>query len=840
MNETLHLEEEFAALHDSPKLTVQWSSRWHEFLGSVGPALKRSEARLAGEAPFGLIPLPIMLPSYVVEACFILIAVFGYQKIEELRPSIAPRLANHDVIYYSGDELPRTEDLGGAAAGIEGRAGGEETRHNTQTIQVARGGALVPKVVDAPNVKLPSTLDAVANLLAVRPNPGPNPAEGLRSARSTPNLASTLVAPAPNLIRDYTRNGVQLDPVIAPAPSLVRDHPLTAPSLNTTLSAPAPNIASNHTLVAPQLAPILAPPSANIARVRALVAPTLTSSVAAPGQDVRRDPLRSAPALANNVPPPVPAAVSRRLSSAPVKMMDSAVVPPPVSAPERTGARTSKLSLAPTIVAPPPSTDISSDMRRLASGSAPDPARTVVPPPPTQAGSGSFLGSLMGRIFGPTETVDPAPAAVSRSTSGSPVPSLPANVVAPPSATSLEATGNPLGHRNGRSATLDANMVAPPPSTGVTGGTGRSRASAPYPGDPSVVPPPPALFGAGGGTGNIGGGSGSPAGTLANNVVPPPPSVSGGTNSVGSGLGRKGSGLAKPLDPGSSVTPPSNSGSGNSGAIVSRQPGSKVGVPPNSNPGSLSLSPAGSDKSGVGGAGDGTGIARGTSPGSSLNGTGPGAANAGSGHASDLDARGGISPATGPGGAGSAASGTPAVRGVEISGGSGAVSLPSFGDDPATANPASPGRSTVRQHSKTLDVTVVATARSGGAFEPYKNLLRGEVSTTYFETSWGTVVMEFADQSAPARGFANPLTAPAALRTDLAEGLPHARMVITCTLDAFGNIKNPRVLEAGPAALTAKILAALPAWKFQPAMRNNQPVEVTAILGFGINTDDQF
>jgi len=31
----------------------------------------------------------------------------------------------------------------------------------------------------------------------------------------------------------------------------------------------------------------------------------------------------------------------------------------------------------------------------------------------------------------------------------------------------------------------------------------------------------------------------------------------------------------------------------------------------------------------------------------------------------------------------------------------------------------------------------------------------------------------------------------------------------------------------------------LPSWKFRPAMRGNQPIEVTAILGFGINTDDR-
>jgi outer membrane biosynthesis protein TonB len=48
------------------------------------------------------------------------------------------------------------------------------------------------------------------------------------------------------------------------------------------------------------------------------------------------------------------------------------------------------------------------------------------------------------------------------------------------------------------------------------------------------------------------------------------------------------------------------------------------------------------------------------------------------------------------------------------------------------------------------------------------------------------------------------------------------------------------VLESGPAAMTAKVLSALRSWKFQPAMRNDQPVDVTAILGFGVNTDDRF
>ena len=101
---------------DGPKLLVEWTSRWTEFLSSIKPALGRSEARLAGEAPFGLIPMRIMFPSYFLEAFLIFAAIFVRVKVAELRPYVAPRISPHDVIYYTGDELPRTEDLGGAEA----------------------------------------------------------------------------------------------------------------------------------------------------------------------------------------------------------------------------------------------------------------------------------------------------------------------------------------------------------------------------------------------------------------------------------------------------------------------------------------------------------------------------------------------------------------------------------------------------------------------------------------------------------------------------------------------------------------------------------------------------
>jgi TonB family protein len=100
--------------------------------------------------------------------------------------------------------------------------------------------------------------------------------------------------------------------------------------------------------------------------------------------------------------------------------------------------------------------------------------------------------------------------------------------------------------------------------------------------------------------------------------------------------------------------------------------------------------------------------------------------------------------------------------------------------------------------------------------------------------------MEFADEAPSNHAFGGTIGAPTAIRTDLPEGLPRSRIVVTCALDASGNVKNPRVLEAASASTTAKVLAALRSWKFQPAMKNNQPIEVTVILGFGIDTNDRF
>jgi len=167
------------------------------------------------------------------------------------------------------------------------------------------------------------------------------------------------------------------------------------------------------------------------------------------------------------------------------------------------------------------------------------------------------------------------------------------------------------------------------------------------------------------------------------------------------------------------------------------------------------------------------------------------------------------------------------------------VTLPSFGSDPAANTPTAGASHSTLKPRGSFDVDVVATAGSGGAFEPYKNLLHGEKHTIYPETSSpaGTASMEYAADSTATGGTFVP---PQPIRTTLPDTTPHARMVVICVLDAFGNLKNVRVLEPGPANMTAKVLAALRGWKFQPALRGDQPVEVTAIIGFGIDTNDRF
>jgi hypothetical protein len=246
------------------------------------------------------------------------------------------------------------------------------------------------------------------------------------------------------------------------------------------------------------------------------------------------------------------------------------------------------------------------------------------------------------------------------------------------------------------------------------------------------------------------------------------------------------------------------------------------------------MSPGGAGKTGLGGSGGGGGIGTGTGPGSGLQGEGSGAGREGAGRGSDPNARGGISPYPGQGGSGNGSGGSPAVPGVSVEGGTTTVTLPSFGTPGGDAPSSGPGRSSVNDHKRS-GVTVIATSRSGGVL-PYYGLLKGDNYSIYIETSMGTAVMQYSDPGSAAHPSRIALSEPEPLRKDLPDGLRPTRLIIACTLDRSGEIQNPKVLEPGAAETTSKVLAALRSWKFRPAFRGNDPIEVTAIIGFGIDT----
>ena len=714
---------------EHPRLLIEWSSPWEEFKTAFRPALSRSPRRLAGEAPYGMFPYRGMLPAWVLE-CLLLIAVIVLPaRLEVLQPIALPAQPKWDVIYFSADELPQTADRGGAQAGKSGRAGGQQAHHRTQTIRVARGDKPVEKVVDAPNLKLPHSDSAVANLLALKSNPGPPPAEGLRSSFVAPPLPSTSVVP--------------------PTPELESALARSQQTLATNVVAPAPEVSHANTRSAP----------------------AMNASPVSPAPDVSRDKMPAANPLAANVVAPAPSEAQRDLASSRVPLTQTAsVVAPPVSAPQRDTSSVAKLSMpAPAVVAPPPS-QVSRDLNSWGSANTGDLRSQPVAPPPSAAGRGSLARSGAGMLN--------------------------AQVVPPPA--NIEGISGAGGSGSGSSG------------KGASGAAGGSA------------------------QGSNGRAGAAQLGTA--NVIPPPPGIGGGKALGGSGRGNKGSGAGGPLDLGSPLAPPNAGGNATgTGVVISSQPGTKVGLPDSTGGGAIAMSPSGTAKTGLGGSGGGSGIGRGNGPGSGLTGEGSGAGKEGTGRGSDVNARSGISPYPGPGGAGSGTSGSPAVPGVSVEGGTTTITLPSFGTAGGDAAPTGPGHSSADKH-KGSGITIEATPRSGGVFA-YYGLLKGDRNySIYIETSIGTAVMQYADPTSATHPSSEALIAPEPMHKELPAGLRPTRVIVACILDRSGLLKNVKVLEPGAAEATSKILVALQSWKFRPAFRGDEPVEVNAILGFGVDT----
>jgi hypothetical protein len=784
---------------DELKLLVEWSNPWDEFRTAIRPAFAKSDAPLAGEAPTGLCPYRGMAATWVVEALLLVLVVVVPVRYAALHPRAPSPPPKYDVIYFSGDELPQLQDVGGARAGRTGRAGGTESFHRTQTIHVARGEAAAEKVVDAPDIKLPVSSAPVANLIAINKSPGPPPAEGLHAAHTAPQLpADALVAPPPEIIRNLMRTTPALQQsVVQPPPSaLAREHQ-GFPGLTTNIVAPPPSDVANdrHAPTAGMTASIISPAVSDVPRNRNAIVPMDAPIVPPAPRDIRRDPQ----------PLTGPSAHA------------TAVVPPPVSAPERAAVQNPKLALpAPAVIAPPPS-QVTRDQHTASGFALGDPKKVVPPPAPAP---NEVARHTPGALLGTAQIVPPPPTLRGGSSlSGS----------APSRSAGSGGSGTGLG---------TAAVIPPPPALGTLG-TSSSSGHASGAGTntmalASAVPPPPGISNAG--VGSTSGRTLAGAPGVNSGVVPPPPSAEASAL-ASQGNGAKGSGFGSPLDMGSLAAPPSGTGMNTGkGVVVSATPGIEVGKPGTAQPSALALSPAGGTKPGLGGSGGGNGMGRGDGPGSGLAAEGSGAAKEGTGRGADPNAGAGISPHPGPGGAGSGTSGQPTVPGVEVSGGHAIVNLPSFGSP--DSDPSAPGRSSVgpAKHA-TLDVTIVASGRSGGAFNNYGQFKADKTYTKYIETAAGRVSMQFFDPTSAAHPYAEDLVAPDPVRAELPPALGRSRLVIAGILDRSGSLRDLRVLEAGTPDMTAKVMAALPAWKFRPAFHGATPIDVTAILGFNINTN---
>ncbi len=563
-------------MNDDLKLLVEWSSPWEEFRTAIRPALARSSKPLEAEAHSGLFPGRGMTIALATEAALLIAFLFLPAKFASTRSSQAAQPPKYDVIYFSGDELPSTQDAGGARSGRSGRSGGREGHHATQVIRVARGASVKEKIADAPKLNLPHSDSAVANLLAYKSVAGPPPVQGMETSgrqadmavtavpppaamqsenlQRAPDLAASAIAPSPSATQHELNSrrvsGSHVD-VVPPPVSLPDEVAISNPHLTLPQSlvvAPAPSVRQARSArgragtsdFADQKVVPPSPEAANVLNGRQSV-DVGNASVVAPASDLSAvasarhagnfgdsrvvpPPAEVSGSLngrknglseAGSVVQPAPSASSAAISSSHrgAGGLSSRVVPPPAEVNGSITGRTNGLPEVSSVVQPTPSVSGSVSHRR--SGSL---GGSKVVPPPAQVN-----GSISGRTNDLSEVgsvVQPAPSAsgsVSHRRSGS----IESSRVVPPPA---EASGALDSRANGFSETDAVVQPAPSASASAVSSVHRQRGNL----DAKVVPPPAQMNGS-----MRQGNQSSAANQLspANFVVQPAPSVSGNSGS---------------------------------------------------------------------------------------------------------------------------------------------------------------------------------------------------------------------------------------------------------------------------------------------------------------------
>jgi hypothetical protein len=451
--------------------------------------MKRSPKALAGEAPVGLFPYRGMLASWVIEAALLMLVILVSGKLASMRPYEPPALPKYDIIYFSGDELPQTEDASGARAGRSGRAGGHEAHHRTQTIRVARGESLREKVVDAPKLRLPQSDSAVANLIAYKAIPGPAPLEGLRSSSRIPAITEKAVAPAQEMPDQKNRAVPSLKAnVVPPTPDAQRDKMRSAPPMNAAVVPPSPS--------APQrdITPIRAPGSQLVTAI--------PPPVSAPEQVTNQNSRLALPAPSVIAPP---SQISRDIKlngrGFGAGELQTQVVPPPAAMNTASTEHRAFNGIGNASVVPPP---VQVNGAVTGSRAVAGLGNVNVVPPPVQIGGGSLQRTTMAGLGGGTAVVPPPPTVANGTLSGMGRGNRGAGLGGPMDLGSPSAPPTPAGGSANGTGIVVSNQPGSKIALPGNAGTG-SLAMSPAGGDK------PGLGGSGGGS-SIGHGTGPGSG----------------------------------------------------------------------------------------------------------------------------------------------------------------------------------------------------------------------------------------------------------------------------------------------------------------------------------------
>ncbi len=344
-------------MSDDLQLLLDWEPRWQSFVGNIGSVLQRASGPLQPDHSrprYNSFAASLLLHVAIVTLTF---SLWNSGFIRSQQRMVMPDYSH--AVYYPAPDLPLINDRGGAEQGAMGKSGGSEAFHPRQNIRIARGHKLLPRVVDAPRLKLPVTSDPVANLLAL----------GGPIAPSTPvqNMQRSLAQAMLN----------QAAMPVAPSP----EDPMAAPSLRARLAVPAD---------------VVRPAPKNMRRNLAQARLDASLDVVQPApENISRQMLSANLGVPVNVVRPAADNTSRQIARANLNMMPMGVVQPAAENISRTVAE-AKLS-APVGVVQPASDNVARGTSQIAALSgAPRPGIA----PPEVAAGGNSKGGTAGSATG--------------------------------------------------------------------------------------------------------------------------------------------------------------------------------------------------------------------------------------------------------------------------------------------------------------------------------------------------------------------------------------------------------------------------------------------------------